>query len=95
MIVTVIVPRASSVGSPETLIVSVPSSFSVPRLMPSGNCSGRTPMPTRFERWMRSYDSAMTTLTPRSSVPLAAQSREEPEPYSRPAMMISGTPSAW
>jgi hypothetical protein len=25
-----------------------------------GNCSGRTPMPIRFDRWMRSNDSAIT-----------------------------------
>ena len=35
-------------------------------------------------------DSAMTALTPSSAVPLAAQSREEPEPYSLPARMTSG-----
>ena len=49
-------------------------------------------MPMRFERWMRSYDSAMTALTPSSAVPLAAQSRDEPEPYSLPARMTSGMP---
>ena len=45
-------------------------------------------MPTRFERWMRSKLSAMTALTPSSSVPFAAQSRDEPVPYSLPAMTI-------
>jgi hypothetical protein len=39
-------------------------------------------MPMRFERWMRSKLSVMTALTPSSEVPLAAQSRDEPEPYS-------------
>jgi hypothetical protein len=34
----------------------------------------------------------MTALTPSSSVPFAAQSLEEPDPYSFPAMTISGTP---
>ena len=43
-----------------------------------GTASGSTPMPTRFERWMRSKLSAMTARTPSSSVPLAAQSRDEP-----------------
>ena len=58
------------------------------------NWSGRIPIPTRFERWIRSKLSAMTTFTPSSAGPLAAQSREDPEPYSRPAMTASGTPSA-
>ena len=51
-------------------------------------------MPTRFERWMRSYDSAITARTPWSSGPFAAQSRDEPEPYSLPASTTSGVPSA-
>ncbi len=50
-------------------------------------------MPTRFERWMRSKLSASTALTPSRAVPLAAQSREEPEPYSLPARITKGTPS--
>ena len=36
----------------------------------------------------------MTARTPSSAVPLAAQSREEPEPYSLPPRTISGVPSA-
>ena len=44
---------------------------------------------------MRSNDSAITAFTPSSSVPLAAQSRDDPEPYSLPASTSSGTPSAW
>ena len=51
------------------------------------------PMPTRFERWMRSKLSASTTRTPSSRGPFAAQSRDEPEPYSLPASTISGVPS--
>ena len=51
-------------------------------------------MPIRFERWMRSKLSAMTARTPRSIVPLAAQSREEPVPYSLPARITSGVPAA-
>ena len=35
-------------------------------------------MPIRFERWIRSYDSAITARAPSSAVPLAAQSRDEP-----------------
>ena len=50
-------------------------------------------MPTRLERWIRSRLSAITARTPSSSGPLAAQSRDEPEPYSLPAITISGTPS--
>ena len=75
--------------------VSVPVSPSDSAVWPAGNCSGSTPMPIRLERWMRSYDSAMTARTPSSTVPLAAQSRDEPEPYSLPARMTSGTPAAW
>ena len=52
-------------------------------------------MPMRFDRWIRSYDSAITARTPSSMVPFAAQSRDEPEPYSLPARITSGTPSAW
>ena len=40
---------------------------------------------------MRSKLSASTARTPSSSVPFAAQSRDEPEPYSLPAMTTSGT----
>ena len=36
----------------------------------------------------------MTARTPSSAVPLAAQSREDPEPYSLPARMTSGVPAA-
>src|SRR5699024_8629715 len=39
---------------------------------------------------MRSYDSAITARTPSNSVPFAAQSRDEPEPYSLPAKIING-----
>jgi hypothetical protein len=37
----------------------------------------------------------MTALTPSSVVPLAAQSREDPEPYSLPASTTSGMPASW
>ena len=47
-------------------------------------------MPTRLLRWIRSKLLAITARTPRSKVPLAAQSRELPVPYSAPAMTISG-----
>ena len=44
---------------------------------------------------MRSKLSATTALTPSSRVPLAAQSRLEPVPYSLPAMTTSGVLFAW
>ena len=62
-------------------------------VLPGGNISGSTPMPMRFERWMRSKLSAMTARTPSNMVPLAAQSRDEPVPYSLPARITSGVPS--
>ena len=43
---------------------------------------------------MRSKLSAITARTPSSLVPFAAQSRDEPLPYSTPAKTTSGTPSA-
>ena len=42
---------------------------------------------------MRSKLSTITAFTPSSIVPLAAQSREEPVPYSLPPKITSGTPS--
>jgi hypothetical protein len=51
-------------------------------------------MPIRFDRWMRSDDSTRTARTPSSSVPLAARSRDDPDPYSLPPSTISGTPSS-
>ena len=44
------------------------------------------PIIRRFERWIRSYDSAIAARTPSRFGPFAAQSRDEPEPYSLPAM---------
>ena len=41
---------------------------------------------------MRSNDCAITARTPSRRVPLAAQSRDEPVPYSLPAKMTSGVP---
>ncbi len=84
-------PSFSSV-TPEMEKVSSPVRPRDSAEAPSGNWSGSTPMPMRFERWMRSYDSAMTAFTPSSAVPLAAQSRDEPEPYSLPARTTSGMP---
>ena len=50
--------------------------------------------PIRFDRWIRSKLSAMTARTPSSAVPLAAQSRDDPDPYSFPARITRGTSSA-
>ena len=50
-------------------------------------------MPTRFDRWMRSKLSAITSRTPSRFGPLAAQSRLDPLPYSLPASTASGVPS--
>ena len=47
-------------------------------------------MKTRFERWIRSKLLAITAFTPSNCVPLAAQSRELPVPYSSPAKMTVG-----
>mmetsp|Transcript_6420 Transcript_6420/g.7200 ORF Transcript_6420/g.7200 Transcript_6420/m.7200 type:complete len:251 (-) Transcript_6420:1709-2461(-) len=44
---------------------------------------------------MRSKLSAITTLTPCRYGPLAAQSREDPLPYSLPARITSGVPAFW
>ena len=37
----------------------------------------------------------MTARTPSRRVPLAAQSRDEPVPYSLPAKITSGVPDFW
>ena len=44
---------------------------------------------------MRSKLSAITARTPRSAVPFAAQSREEPDPYSLPARITKAVPADW
>ncbi len=76
------------------LTVSSPVSPSDLRVSPPVNSNGITPMPTRLERWMRSKLSAITALTPRRAVPLAAQSRLEPAPYCSPAKITSGVPAS-
>ena len=76
------------------VMVSSPFRPSDSQEVPCSNTKGATPMPTRFERWMRSKLSAITARTPSRFVPLAAQSRDEPVPYSLPARTMSGTPSS-
>ena len=79
---------------PMTSNTSWPVSPSDSALWPGWNCSGSTPMPIRLDRWIRSNDSTSTARTPSSAVPLAAQSRDEPDPYSLPPSTISGVPAA-
>lgn len=74
--------------------VSVPSSLRVSQFCPGRNCRGTIPIPTRFDLWILSNDSAMTALTPSRSGPLAAQSLLLPVPYSLPARMIRGVMSS-
>jgi hypothetical protein len=59
---------------------------------PGMNWSGTIPIPAKFDRWIRSKDFAITAFTPCKSGPLAAQSRDEPLPYSAPAKIIIGVP---
>ena len=73
---------------------SVPSSPSDVGDSPAGNCSGSTPMPIRLERWMRSKRLGDHRPHAEQAVPLAAQSRDEPEPYSLPPRTTSGMPCA-
>ena len=93
-VATMVADFARPSSRPTTSITSVPSSPCVCAFSPSRNCSGSTPMPTRLARWMRSKLSATTARMPSRLVPLAAQSREEPVPYSLPANTTVGTPAA-
>ena len=86
-------PLFIAAAKPSIEKISSPVSPSDCALSPSGNCSGSTPIPTRLERWMRSKLCAITARTPSSFVPFAAQSREEPVPYSLPASTTSGISS--
>src|ERR1035438_1023253 len=56
-----------------------PVSPSDPAFSPDANCRGSTPMPIRFDRWIRSKLSAITARTPNNAGPFAAQSRDEPD----------------
>ena len=51
------------------------------------NSRGNTPIPIKFDLWILSKLSAITALTPKSLVPLAAQSLDDPVPYSLPAII--------
>ena len=61
---------------------------------PDLNCNGKTPIPTRFERCIRSKLSAITAFTPNNKEPFAAQSLDEPVPYSLPARTTKGVESS-
>ena len=87
-------PGAMPISRPRTEYVSCPVRRCVSADSPVLNWSGRTPIPTRFCRWIRSNDSASTNRTPRRAGPFAAQSRDDPLPYSLPASTPSGVPSA-
>ena len=76
------------------MTVSSPVRPSDLRVSEPVNSNGTTPIPTRLERWMRSKLSAITAFTPRSAVPLAAQSRDEPAPYCAPPITTRGTPAS-
>ena len=71
-------PGRSPCAMPVSSYRSRPVSPSDAAVAPLWNCSGSTPMFTRLLRWIRSKLSAMTALTPSSSVPFAAQSRDDP-----------------
>jgi len=79
-------------ASPAKGMSNVSSPVSPSCCQGSGRTSGSTPMPTKLERWIRSKLAASTARTPSSIVPLAAQSRELPVPYSVPARTTSGVP---
>ena len=51
----------------------------VPGVLAFAELAGEDPHPDEVDRWMRSKLWATTALTPRSFVPLAAQSRELPD----------------
>ena len=84
---------ASAFSTPRIENSSRPVRPSDSRVSPGMNCSGSTPIIRRLERWIRSNDSAIAARTPSRFGPFAAQSRDEPEPYSLPASTIVGTPS--
>ncbi len=75
--------------------VSVPSNSNEVAFWPLTNTKGATPIPTKLLLWMRSKLSAITAFTPNKNVPFAAQSLEEPEPYSLPAKIIKGVLVFW
>ena len=52
----------------------------------------RTPMPIKFERCILSKLSAITDFIPNNFVPFAAQSLDEPVPYSLPAITTKSFP---
>ena len=55
--------------------------------------NGKIPIPTKLLRWIRSKDCAKTAFIPNKRAPFAAQSRDEPVPYSLPAKTIRSRPS--
>ena len=71
---------------------SVPLMLSFFLSKPSLNWSGKIPIPTRFDLCILSKLSAITAFIPNNFVPFAAQSLEEPVPYSLPATTTKFVP---
>ena len=56
------------------------------------NYKGIMPIPAKLLLWILSNDWAITALIPWRYGPLAAQSLDDPEPYSAPAKIIVWCP---
>lgn len=68
--------------------ISCPVNPKESAVYPSVNSSGKTPIPAKLLLWILSYEIAITALTPYKYGPLAAQSLDDPEPYSAPPITI-------
>ena len=69
---------------------SLPSNPKLFLFSPSINSKGKTPIPIKLDRCIRSKDSAITARTPSKRVPFAAQSLDDPVHYSYPAITTKG-----
>ena len=88
-------PSFSS-STPEMSTISVPSSPERIRgLARPGTAAGARPSRSGWSGGCARSSRVMTALTPSRLVPFAAQSRDDPEPYSLPPKMTSGIPAAW
>src|SRR3546814_8955837 len=74
---TLTVWRGVRSATPVMVNWSSPVRPSVSRVWPSTNCNGSTPMPTRFERWIRSKLSTITARTPSKFVPRSEEHTSE------------------
>ncbi len=59
------------------------------------NYNGNIPIPAKLLLWILSNDCAITALIPKRYGPLAAQSLDDPDPYSAPAKIIVWCPYFW